>query len=54
MVARQFVLRKKVGNVYVRLRASEAEQMNARCYTQLDFVVVVWVILLEYQFPGKV
>ena len=25
-----------------------------RCYKQLDFIVFVWVILLEYQFPGKV
>ena len=33
MVASQFVLRKKVTNLCVRLRASEAEQMNALLQT---------------------
>ena len=43
MVAPQFAPRKKVANLCVRLRASE--QINA---------LAVWVIFLEYPFPGKV
>ena len=54
MVAPQFVLRKKVANLCVRLRASEAKQMNA--LLQTVGLVVVLVIILEYQLTvlGKV
>ena len=46
MVAPQFEPRKKVGNFW--LLCSRASDQLARCYKQLDF------ILLEYPFPGKV
>ena len=55
MVAPQFELGKKVANFWLLRSSSSAHRSQLiRCYKHLDFIVAVWVILLEYPFPGKV
>ena len=38
----------------VRSSSSIGDGANERVVTNSDFIVVVWVILLEFQFSGKV